>query len=303
MNKEQYIKKWLDGSLSASELEQFSSTDDYAAITRIDKVVQQLKAPDFDTELALIDFEANKKPRQRQVHYTWIQPMLRVAAVVAIIALGYFLLFTSSDITYSTKVAEQMEITLPDESVVVLNASSSITFNEDDWAEQRLVELSGEGYFKVAKGARFDVKTEDGNVAVLGTQFNVKVRNDYFEVVCYEGLVRVEAEEAEVKLKANQMFRLIDGEQITDYTIIELAPSWISDESAFVSVPFGQIVDEFERQYAIKITTKNVDLDQLFTGRFTHKDLDLGMKSIALPMNLNYEVVDDKNIVLSGDIE
>jgi transmembrane sensor len=303
MNKEKYIEKWLDGSLSTSELEEFSSTDDYAAITRIDKVVQRFKAPDFDAESALVDFDTNKKPKQKQIQFNWIQPVLRVAAVVAIIAVGYFLLFTSSDITYTTKVAEQMEITLPDKSVVILNAASSLTFNEDDWAERRLVQLYGEGYFKVAKGARFDVETEDGNVAVLGTQFNVKVRNDYFEVVCYEGLVGVEAEDAHIELAPNQMFRVIDGKQITDNTIIDLAPSWIANESAFISVPFGQIVDEFERQYAIKITTKNVDLDQLFTGRFTHKDLDLGMKSIALPMNLNYEVVDDKNIVLSGDIE
>ena len=46
-------------------------------------------------------------------------------------------------------------------------------------------------FLKVEKGKTFTVKTNYGEVEVLGTVFNVKSRDYAFEVICYEGSVEV----------------------------------------------------------------------------------------------------------------
>lgn len=301
MNNEKYIEKWLNDSLSEEEQRVFEATDDYKSIFRLEKTLQKFKAPDFDVQDELNKLTVRKKSAGKVVKLNWLQPMIRVAAVVAMVILGYLLYFNDSVTTVESGIAQKTELSLPDNSSVVLNASSTISYIEDKWQEQREVILKGEAYFKVAKGSRFDVETSAGVVTVLGTQFNVKVRDNYFEVVCYEGLVAVNSKNKSVELPPNHMFRIVDGKIYTDDQLKDAAPSWLVNESSFTSVPYEQVIKEFERQYNVVITTNKVDLKQLFTGRFTHDDISLALKSISLPFNLNYELEEDQHIVLSSD--
>jgi ferric-dicitrate binding protein FerR (iron transport regulator) len=85
---------------------------------------------------------------------------------------------------------EMYAFSLPDQSQVLLNAGSQASFKSWDWSSNRAVSLQGEAYFKVAKGQKFTVETNLGSVTVLGTQFNVKARDNRFEVTCYEGKVQ-----------------------------------------------------------------------------------------------------------------
>ena len=59
-----------------------------------------------------------------------------------------------SEETYQTAFGTQMSVDLPDGSEAILNAKSSITFNNDTWDENRTVSLTGEAYFKVKKGEK-----------------------------------------------------------------------------------------------------------------------------------------------------
>jgi Fe2+-dicitrate sensor, membrane component len=65
---------------------------------------------------------------------------------------------------------------------VNLNSSSQLSYSKNKWDSKREVTLNGEAFFKVSKGSTFDVITLNGKVSVLGTQFNVKQRENYFEV-------------------------------------------------------------------------------------------------------------------------
>src|SRR5688572_14328268 len=71
---------------------------------------------------------------------------------------------------------------LPDGSEVILNANSSISYS-DGWEKggEREVWVKGEAFFKVAKTAtksKFIVHTDQLDVVVTGTQFNVVSRSD-----------------------------------------------------------------------------------------------------------------------------
>ena len=86
-------------------------------------------------------------------------------------------------------------------------------------------------------------------------------------------------------------------------TFEDPSPSWINKESSFKSVPFGQVIKEFERQYDVTLTTNDVNLDQLFTGRFANDDLKLALLAITVPLNLVHEIVEEQHIILSVEGE
>jgi transmembrane sensor len=301
MNNDKYIKKWLDGSLSEEERRVFESTEDFRSIKKIDDALFLFKAPNYDVAGELEKLQEQKEAKGKSISVSWFPSIVRVAAVVTMVIIGYLLYFNNSITTVKSGIAQRTELLLPDHSSVILNASSIVSYVEKSWPENRTVKLEGEAYFKVAKGSRFDVETASGTISVLGTQFNVKIRDNYFEVICYEGLVAVNSSLDSIKLSPNSMYRIIDGTAYSIRDLTDAAPGWIINESSFTSVPYKQVIREFERQYDVKITTNGVDLEQLFTGRFVHNDMSLALKSISLPFNLSYEQEEDQSIVLTSD--
>ena len=287
MEKEYLIQKWLDHDLNADDLEAFKKLEDYSALNRLSQGLDNFKAPDFEEDLQLNRItESLETKKQTQ---NWLKPMLRIAAI-AIIVLGSFWFLNNSTDTITTTIASQkITIDLPDASQVDLNASSKLAYNKNNWNNQREVKLDGEAFFKVAKGATFDVKTSDGLVTVLGTQFNVKQRDNYFEVICYEGLVGVfYTNHKQLKLKPGDRFLVIGGEVITKSKINSKQPSWLLNESQFESMLYEHVLEEFELQYNVTFNTENINLNQLFTGNFTHNNYHIAIKSITLPLHLTY---------------
>ncbi len=286
MNREALILKWLNNDLNDQEFEAFKALEDYEDLVKLNTNLQQFKADTYDTsaelENVLSTIKGDVVPKNH-----WLKPLMRVAAVIAICFSIYYYT-TTLDTTVSTEIAEVKTEILPDASTVSLNAKSLLAYNKNEWKTQRDVELQGEAFFKVAKGSTFNVNTTSGTVTVYGTQFNVKQRDNYFEVICYEGLVGVTHKSHETKLKPGDSFLVIDGKIIAKEKEYRSMPSWLNNESEFKSIPFKQVVAEFERQYQVNITLVGIDSTQLFTGSFTHKDIDVALKSIALPLQVTY---------------
>lgn len=290
MTREELIKKWLDNSLSTEEYKAFKALDDYEELMKLSAGLKQFKAPDFDTSKALENILSQrndiKKPNR------WISIGLKVAAVF-VICFGIYFFMNSSNTTISTDIAEQQTIVLPDNSNVKLNALSSLSYNSSDWDKNRSLYLKGEAFFKVAKGQQFRVNTELGTITVYGTQFNVNQRKDFFEVICYEGLVGVTYRKRETKLNPGDRFLILDGKIIATEKEKLSEPSWVNGISSFKSLPYHKVLREFERQYNVIIKTHDIDTSQLFTGRFPHNDLESALQSITLPLHLTFEKNDN----------
>jgi ferric-dicitrate binding protein FerR (iron transport regulator) len=146
----------------------------------------------------------------------------------------------------------------------------------------------------VQKGKKFTVKTTVGKVTVLGTQFNVKQRKNYFEVKTYEGLVRVAYKDTVVQLPKGSLFKVIKGVVDTSNTFDIYEKSWLQKESNFKSTSLDFVLAEIENQFDYKIETKNIDLDVLYTGGFTHTDINIALQSITIPLQLSYKIVGKK---------
>lgn len=298
MNKEELLLKWLDDDLTPQELETFKALEDYESLIKLSNYSKGFKAPEFDTEDALQNTLQNMKIKN-PVSRNWLQPLLKVAAILAI-CFGSYYYTTTLDSSFTTDLAEKSSIELPDHSSVHINALSEITFNKKNWNKNRTIILQGEAFFKVEKGSTFNVKTDAGTVTVLGTQFNVKQRSNYFEVVCYKGTVQINYNTGKSTLKAGDSFMILNENITTDLIASAKQPEWLNNVSAFSSLPLSEVLAEFERQYKVKFDTSNIEANTLYTGKFTHKDIDIALKSITEPLQLSY-IKNNKTIILSRE--
>lgn len=300
MEKEYYIKKWLNGTLNEAEIAEFEKSDDFHTFKKLSESLSAFKSPNYDVSEELKRFHDKNPKRIKEVRMSWFVPMLRIAAVLVLITISFFYFYLNAKTSLSTMAGEKSNITLPDDSKIELNAFTSISYKKRLWNMSRKVVLDGEAYFKVAKGSKFDVETASGIVSVLGTQFNVKNRNNYFEVVCFEGLVEVNSGDENEKLAPGHSFRIINGVVHKSENIEEISPSWVNNISSFQSVPFSQVIQEFEIQYDVKVKPQDINLNQLFTGKFIHNDQKLALQSISIPLNLKYTLTEENQIILSG---
>lgn len=299
MDKEILIQKWLLGELTEEERKEFDSLEDATFYKGIVSDASNFKASNFST---MDDFDAFKAkvitPETKVRTLNWFKPMLRIASVIIVVfGLYYFFMFNNMT-EVQTLVAEKTNIELPDESQVVLNALSEISYNKEDWDNKREIKLEGEAFFDVAKGAKFDVVTTAGTVSVLGTEFNVKQRGSFFEVACFEGTVQVVANGLTEILHQGDNVRFFNGEVEKGNQGYD-EPKWTNNMSYFERIPVSEVFAELKRQYDIDISLENVNDQELFTGGFTHDNLNNALMGISEPMGLEFKILNRSQVRFS----
>ncbi len=300
MKKEDLIKKWLDNELTADERKAFEQLEEYDSFIKLSEKAKLFKGPDYDSAEAYKKLQPviNQKRSNKNL-FNRLKPVIQVAAVLIIGIVIYAVFFINNITTVNTLASQKTTISLPDASIVELNSLSELSYNKSTWNDYREVILSGEAFFKVAKGSKFNVQTTYGVISVLGTQFNVKNRDNYFEVKCFEGIVSVLYKNQLIKIPAGNTFRIVNNTSSVNSTDLQY-PTWVDNFSSFKSVPFAEVIDEFERQYNVKIVT-DTDTDILFTGNFTHDDKIMALQSITLPFGLDYTI--EKNSITLNKVE
>lgn len=296
MDKEYLIKKWLNNELSEAEAESFKALDDAKLCEEIIEEAQRFKG---DTQAKVASFNELDQllPTQNKViSLNWMKIVSSIAAILVVGIAMFSLLDKNKMSTFETDYAQNEIITLPDNSIVNLNQLSQLEYNAADWDKARTLKLNGEAYFDVEKGKRFDVKTNQGIISVLGTEFNVLSRDSIFKVTCYEGLVQVNYNNKEVQLPAGTEF-ILKSENAKKTNIIVAEPYWIKNMSVFENAAIEDVFKELERQYKVSIThDSNTELQ--FTGAFEHNNLENALKSITQPLNLTYIVKNNKEVII-----
>ncbi|KAA5825079.1 DUF4974 domain-containing protein [Algibacter amylolyticus] len=291
MNKEQDILRWFNGELSAEEIKNLYPDEDFSVLEKTGFYAKQLEAPKVNAEQALADFKkrtfVKEAPKVISLNF---KTFMKIAAVLVVLLTSSYFLFFNNVNSFETQIAQTETFNLPDDSEVILNAQSKLSYNKKEWASNRSLELKGEAFFKVTKGEKFTVQTSAGFIQVLGTQFNVKQRDKYFEVACYEGSVSVTSNQGEVILKPGKTFRVVDGEVVDIKDFNAKSPSWLAKESSFDNVPLWQVIAELEAQYDIQINTEGVNTSELFSGSFTHSDKNIALQSVTIPLKLSYKI-------------
>lgn len=295
MKKNRLLAKWLNNDLSEAELAEFKASPDFEKYQKIKKYTDHLEVGDFDENTMLSNILSQQKvtPKIVPLHKKW---MFRAAALF-ILALGItFVMKFFVPQTEKANFGEKTVFSLPDNSEVVLNSGSEINYKKWRWDNNRRLELKGEAYFKVAKGRRFEVQTSLGKVSVLGTQFNVKSRKKRFDVVCYEGRVKVNYANTQILLTQGQGVSFENGKQ-TKMKIRSLKPEWTENQICFYKENIRTLLDEVERQYNISIELNSKDTTSLFTGKLPAKNLNIALQIISTTYHLEAKKVSKNKII------
>ncbi len=298
MEKNYILHKWLNNeTLSDTEMKQLMASKEYTSYIKIAEATSGLTTPTFNKEgnkTAILE-KLNAPSKSKIIKLNPVTTLLKIAAVVALVFIGYNYV-NSLDTTIDTAVAQNKTVELPDASKVVINADSKLSYNKKNWDTKRELSLQGEAYFEVTKGKKFKVKTQLGDVQVLGTHFNVYAREKNFNVTCYEGLVSVTLPDTIIKVPAGHSLTSLNGNLISYKETPSKNPLWvIQKESSFENAPLKDVIKEIERQYPVRVTaTPKSLLEKHFTGSFTHKNVEVALQTICKPLGLTFTIKGDE---------
>ena len=245
MENDYLLHKWLNNEATPEELEQLKADPKYASYIKIADASSDFEIAEMNSQANFEAISNKTKSVRRLQNRNIFSVVWKVAAVFALLLAGYYYT-TTLDTSVKTEIAQTQRFLLPDGSEVALNAASKITYNKKDWANIRELTLDGEAYFKVKKGSNFSVKTDEGTVSVLGTQFNVSARDGLFTVACFEGLVSVAFNDTLLKLPAGQKIQIENGKLMLNEANPNHSPVWLNDESSFENVSLQRVLEELE---------------------------------------------------------
>jgi len=297
MEENYKLAKWLAGEMTDEELAAFKAEPDFAIYDNIKKHSLSLETPVFEDQKVLAAVLASPKKEVKTISLTqsWF---FRIAAIL-VIGLGLFLSY--QNFSTATEFAEngiQNTFVLPDDSEVVLNSGSKIEYKKWNWDNHRTLELNGEAYFKVAKGKKFEVHTSLGKVTVLGTQFNVKQRDNRFDVTCYEGKVKVNYLDKEVLITKGMSVAFEDGKSIAIPQNTVQSPEWLNNEMVFYQEDLKSVVSELERRFNVTLELESNDNSQLFTGTIPVENIDVALQILSTSYHLKPVKVSKNKIIL-----
>lgn len=285
MKDEVMLAKWLNNELDEKELKAFMASPEYDTYNKIKEYSAQLTVPEADMDALFAGIEERKN---KVVKVRTLNPWFTRIAAMFILALGVsFFLYTGHTTTQLADAGQKTEFSLPDNSSVLLNAGSEVDYKTWNWKNNRKLQLDGEAYFKVAKGQTFDVITSMGKVTVVGTQFNVKARDNRFDVTCFEGKVRVTSSDNQaVLLLPGESIAFENGKRIEVPMDKKSQPGWLSNQAEFKVESLSNVIHELERQYNVNIVINTTMPTKRFTGTIPTNDIDTALELIELAYHL-----------------
>ena len=291
MAKRENDKDLLRNYLSESVDNQADRQHDEKLTEKILNVSGRWQAEvDSGTEAALQEFKSRLEVPKKEGKVISLSLLSRIAAMLIVgLGIGYYFLNQPAMVTYQTSLGERLEITLPDQSTVFLDAESILTYDERSWSDKRSLQLTGKAYFEVEEGEDFSVISDSGTVTVLGTTFTVIDRSANYSVECYTGKVAVTAEKDEVILEPGNRVELINQELSETSFEIDANRNWISGILHFSQEELSLIFKELERQYNIQVDYTSSE-EMLYSGSLDLNQTSLkNLEKITLIMGLELE--------------
>jgi ferric-dicitrate binding protein FerR (iron transport regulator) len=234
--------------------------------------------------------------------YSGIAAALAMFIASAVFYYQNYFLYT----TFSTDYGMTRDILLEDGSEIILNANSSLKVPRA-LSGNREVWLQGEAFFSITKKedrARFVVHTNNLNVEVLGTKFNVSARHEKTEVVLDEGSVKLTSGLPAVA----EPLMMIPGDLVslsdrdTGFKKKTVVPdrysAWRNNLMVFEDAPLSVVAQEIEDYYGIEVEIANADLmkNQL-TGTLPNNNLGIVLKSLSASLKITVLREEDKIIL------
>ena len=252
---------------------------------------------------------------QPRIAVNWVRKGLQIAAMVTIILLTGLsvVLYTSNkemamlaeqSVSVKTGEDERLSITLPDGTFVKLNSESELNYKQSFGLKNRVVSLTGEGYFDVKKDSNkeFIVKTKHLDILVTGTCFNVFAyeNKDFVEMALVKGNVTISTHKPPcqtVEVHANQkvVYNKQTGNLEVQNTTNQLETAWTSKALVFRSEPLKMVLAKIERKYGVTFeVTEGVLLNDRYTGVFDKEKIEEILLILQEHYRFTYQLKENK---------
>lgn len=204
----------------------------------------------------------------------------------------------------------EYNLVLSDGTVIYINSESCLEFPSKFTGSQREVKLQGEAYFSVSKNSnsRFIVKTNEMDIVVTGTEFNIKAykEENTVQTTLVNGLVSiatgkdrqnivnlVPAQQAELNLTT----RRLDVKEVDIHPFI----AWKNGQFIFKGDRLEDIMIVLARWYDFEVFYRNEEVKNLvFAGKINRMEVvDPILEIMESTKKVNIEVK-GKTIVLSA---
>ena len=311
MNKD-ILYKFFEGNASFEEEAAVKQWMEESAENRL-AFLKERKL--FDAMLLLGNEEIIKNGKKRfSINLSSLRTeLIKIAAVVAITLGGSYFYYQSSlekelmaMQTITVPAGQRINITLVDGTNVWLNARTSLSYPVKFGKNNRQVVLDGEAYFDVTKDKNkpFIVQTDNYNVEVLGTKFDVNAYSETgeFETTLMSGSVKVASASdstQKITLKPNNKVYLQDGKlhvtAVDDYNPYR----WKEGLICFKNETFTSIMKDFEKYYGLTIQVKNKNVFKyVYTGKFRQTDgIDYALRVLQKDIKFTYQRDDENQII------
>lgn len=212
------------------------------------------------------------------------------------------------DFSLQTKAGEQVQVKLPDSSLVWLNGNTSIHFSDNPDSKERVINLRGEAFFDVKHydGKPFIVKTTHASIKVLGTRFDVTAypEDSITEAVLTRGSILFSAEIENKKV----VHHMVPGQKIivnhlSDQLEVRRVDTafyagWKEGKLLFRNETFEQVARAMERKYNVSFEFKNKGLlEKQLNGYLEKESLQQALEALRLTLQFRYEMNDRQVII------
>lgn len=250
--------------------------------------------------------QSEKQQKIRSLKPRWFIRGVAAAVTLLLLAVGFHQYYQSQEQVYRTAFGERLEIQLPDGTEVTLNSNSNLRFVRNN---PRNIKLEGEAFFTVSKkprtGEKFVVRTNDLNVEVLGTVFNVNSRNEQTEVVLEEGKVKLDLKEGSSLLMEPGTLELVTY-SATKKEIIqqevkvkpELHTSWKDGMLEFDHTPLSEALQILEDTYGVEVIFQDTSTSsRVLDGGVPNDNLEVFIRTLKTIYGLDIEQQDQQLII------
>jgi ferric-dicitrate binding protein FerR (iron transport regulator) len=185
------------------------------------------------------------------------------------------------------------KVNLADGSTVHLNSASKLKFPFTFTGTTREVYVEGEAYFIIAAkaGHPFIVHTEQGDITVLGTEFNINTYTpEVLKAALVNGAVQVSTGGNQVVLKPGEYFTKIGAYNSIVPLDSKAILSWQKGVYYFHNTPFREIAAMLPRWFDVRVIIDDESLNDMpFTGELDKAEsLDIFLKAMQYTSGIEY---------------
>lgn len=311
------IAKYLAGETSLEEKDELTTwikenekhAQWFARLKDLDQAIHPSFDPsDIHTKKAHDKFMAQlrRESKKQKLHILTMRCQ-RIAAILflPIALLATYLLaekisapkLTEAWQTITIPYRTYSQIDLPDGSKVWLNGGSTLQYPLAFHNGNRIVKLTGEGYFEVESDKKnpFIVQTKNMNVTATGTAFNVNAFNadSISAVTMVEGITNVDMPGINRRMLPGE--HIVYDKQKGNYTVTKTDPnkwcSWRNGKIIFENDHLEYVFHRLNQLYNVNIIIcDSIINDYVYHATFTDETLSEILEMLKISAPIYYEI-------------